>query len=83
MQNQHPRTGKAASPSAARELVAGQRVFDRYYLKRTLGEDFPVFYRFHGSEFLKGGYGIEGSGGGGKHFVHNSLLEIDGSNDTT
>lgn len=38
MQNQHPRTGKAASPSAARELVAGQRVFDRYYLKRTLGE---------------------------------------------
>lgn len=30
-------------------------------LKRTLGEDFPVFYRFHGSEFLKGGYGIEGA----------------------
>ncbi len=30
-------------------------------IKRELGEDFPVFYRFHGSEFLKGGYGIEGA----------------------
>ena len=30
-------------------------------IKRALGEDFPVFYRFHGSEFLKGGYGIEGA----------------------
>lgn len=30
-------------------------------IKKTLGEDFPVFYRFHGSEFLKGGYGIEGA----------------------
>lgn len=30
-------------------------------VKKALGEDFPVFYRFHGSEFLKGGYGIEGA----------------------
>lgn len=30
-------------------------------IKKALGEDFPVFYRFHGSEFLKGGYGIEGA----------------------
>ena len=30
-------------------------------IKRALGEDFPVFYRFHGSEFLPGGYGIEGA----------------------
>ena len=30
-------------------------------IKKRLGEDFPVFYRFHGSEFLKGGYGIEGA----------------------
>ena len=30
-------------------------------IKKRLGEDFPVFYRFHGSEFLKGGYGIAGA----------------------
>lgn len=30
-------------------------------IKHALGEDFPVFYRFHGSEFLPGGYGIEGA----------------------
>ncbi len=30
-------------------------------IKKRLGEDFPVFYRFHGSEFLKGGYGLEGA----------------------
>jgi len=30
-------------------------------IKKALGEDFPIFYRFHGSEFLKGGYGIEGA----------------------
>lgn len=30
-------------------------------IKKSLGEDFPVFYRFHGSEFLKGGYGVEGA----------------------
>ncbi|MBK7061530.1 MAG: FAD-dependent oxidoreductase [Rubrivivax sp.] len=30
-------------------------------IKKTLGEDFPVFYRLHGSEFLPGGYGIEGA----------------------
>jgi 2,4-dienoyl-CoA reductase (NADPH2) len=28
-------------------------------IKKALGEDFPVFYRHHGSEFLKGGYGID------------------------
>lgn len=28
-------------------------------IKKRLGEDFPVFYRLHGSEFLKGGYGVE------------------------
>ncbi|OGA03114.1 MAG: hypothetical protein A3I00_01090 [Betaproteobacteria bacterium RIFCSPLOWO2_02_FULL_64_12] len=28
-------------------------------IKRALGEEFPVFYRHHGSEFLKGGYGVE------------------------
>jgi 2,4-dienoyl-CoA reductase (NADPH2) len=28
-------------------------------IKKALGEDFPVFYRHHGSEFLKGGYGVE------------------------
>ncbi len=37
-----PNDGKKATPPAAgnkaRELAAGQRVFDRYYLKRTLGE---------------------------------------------
>ena len=30
-------------------------------IKKALGEDFPVFYRHHGSEFLKGGYGVERS----------------------
>jgi len=30
-------------------------------IKKALGEDFPVFYRLHGSEFLPGGYGIEGA----------------------
>jgi len=30
-------------------------------IKNALGESFPVFYRLHGSEFLKGGYGIEGA----------------------
>ncbi|MCZ2076255.1 MAG: FAD-dependent oxidoreductase [Bryobacterales bacterium] len=30
-------------------------------IKKALGEDFPVFYRLHGSEFLAGGYGIEGA----------------------
>jgi len=34
--------GKRAKPDASgdnkRALVAGQRVFDRYYLKRTLGQ---------------------------------------------
>ncbi len=30
-------------------------------IKKALGEDFPVFYRFHGSEFLKGGYSVEGA----------------------
>jgi len=30
-------------------------------IKKALGEDFPVFYRHHGSEFLKGGYGIDQS----------------------
>ena len=30
-------------------------------IKKLLGEDYPVFYRLHGSEFLKGGYGIEGA----------------------
>jgi 2,4-dienoyl-CoA reductase (NADPH2) len=30
-------------------------------IKKALGESFPVFYRLHGSEFLKGGYGIEGA----------------------
>ena len=30
-------------------------------IKEALGEDFPVFYRFHGSEFLAGGYGMEGA----------------------
>jgi serine/threonine protein kinase len=37
-----PNDGKKATPPAAGtkalELIAGQRVFDRYYLKRTLGE---------------------------------------------
>jgi len=28
-------------------------------IKRALGQDFPVFYRLHGSEFLKGGYSVE------------------------
>jgi len=28
-------------------------------IKRALGRDFPVFYRLHGSEFLKGGYSVE------------------------
>lgn len=28
-------------------------------IKKALGEDFPVFYRHHGSEFLKGGYSVE------------------------
>ena len=28
-------------------------------IKKALGEYFPVFYRLHGSEFLKGGYGID------------------------
>lgn len=28
-------------------------------IKKVLGEDFPVFYRHHGSEFLKGGYSVE------------------------
>lgn len=28
-------------------------------IKKVLGGDFPVFYRHHGSEFLKGGYGVE------------------------
>ena len=30
-------------------------------IKKALGEDFPVFYRHHGSEFLKGGYSVEGA----------------------
>lgn len=30
-------------------------------IKKALGDDFPVFYRFHGSEFLPGGYTIEGA----------------------
>ncbi|MAF48334.1 MAG: FAD-dependent oxidoreductase [Rhodospirillales bacterium] len=30
-------------------------------IKKALGEDFPVFYRLHGSEFINGGYGIEGA----------------------
>jgi serine/threonine protein kinase len=33
-----PHSGKKATGDNSRELVAGQRVFDRYYLKRTLGE---------------------------------------------
>ena len=28
-------------------------------IKKALGNDFPVFYRLHGSEFLKGGYGVD------------------------
>lgn len=28
-------------------------------IKKALGEDYPVFYRLHGSEFLKGGYGVD------------------------
>lgn len=28
-------------------------------IKTALGADFPVFYRLHGSEFLRGGYGVE------------------------
>jgi 2,4-dienoyl-CoA reductase (NADPH2) len=28
-------------------------------IKKALGEDFPVFYRHHGAEFLKGGYSVE------------------------
>lgn len=28
-------------------------------IKRALGRDFPVFYRLHGSEFLKGGYSVD------------------------
>lgn len=28
-------------------------------IKKALGEDFPVFYRLYGSEFLKGGYGVD------------------------
>lgn len=35
----------------ARETIRG--------IKKALGEDFPVFYRLHGSEFLKGGYSVE------------------------
>ena len=30
-------------------------------IKKALGEDYPVFYRLHGSEFLEGGYGLEGA----------------------
>lgn len=30
-------------------------------IKKALGQDFPVFYRLHGSEFLPGGYGIAGA----------------------
>jgi 2,4-dienoyl-CoA reductase (NADPH2) len=30
-------------------------------IKRAVGSGFPVFYRLHGSEFLKGGYGLEGA----------------------
>lgn len=28
-------------------------------IKKALGENFPLFYRLHGSEFLRGGYGVE------------------------
>ena len=28
-------------------------------IKKALGEDYPVFYRLHGSEFMKGGYSVE------------------------
>ncbi|MEE8395310.1 MAG: FAD-dependent oxidoreductase, partial [bacterium] len=28
-------------------------------IKKALGNDFPIFYRLHGSEFLEGGYGLE------------------------
>jgi 2,4-dienoyl-CoA reductase (NADPH2) len=30
-------------------------------IKKALGEEYPVFYRLHGSEFLKGGYGLKGA----------------------
>ncbi len=30
-------------------------------IKQALGETYPVFYRLHGSEFLEGGYGLEGA----------------------
>jgi 2,4-dienoyl-CoA reductase (NADPH2) len=30
-------------------------------IKRALGEDYPVFYRLHGSEFLPGGYSVDGA----------------------
>ena len=38
MRNDETKAGKSAPRSKPRELAAGLRVFDRYYLKRTLGE---------------------------------------------
>ena len=38
MRNHETRAGGTGPQAKARELAAGQRVFDRYYLKRTLGE---------------------------------------------
>lgn len=30
-------------------------------IRKALGDDYPIFYRLHGSEFIKGGYSVDGA----------------------
>lgn len=73
MQNHPPRHDASRSPTTSRELAVGQRVFDRYYLKRTLGQggmgtvwlahdrvlEQPVALKFLADQFLHDHHEIE------------------------
>lgn len=52
------RTDEWGGSAAGRLRFAGETITG---IKKALGADFPVFYRLHGSEFLKGGYSVAGA----------------------
>ena len=52
------RTDEWGGTAEARRLFALKTIAG---IKKALGSSYPIFYRLHGSEFIKGGYSVEGA----------------------